>query len=76
MLEGRCAKCGTYRYGWALRYPRYQTCPSCGAGLKITEDGAEAFEGFSPFTAQRIDVKPLPDAPVSPPKKKREKEKE
>ena len=37
--------------------PRYQTCPKCGAGLEILEDGRKVAKGFSPFTAERIDVK-------------------
>jgi len=57
MLEGICPKCGTHRYGWALMNPRYQTCPKCGAGLEILEDGHKIAKGFSPFTAERIDVK-------------------
>lgn len=57
MLEGRCPKCGTKRYGWALLNPRYQTCSKCGAGLEILEDGHKIAIGFSPFTAERIDTK-------------------
>jgi len=57
MLEGKCPKCGTHRYGWALLNPRYQTCPKCGAGLEILEDGHRVAKGFSPFTAERLDVK-------------------
>ena len=57
MLEGICPKCGTHRYGWALLNPRYQTCPKCGAGLEILEDGHRIAKGFSPFTAERLDVK-------------------
>jgi hypothetical protein len=52
MLEGKCPKCGIRRVGWALRYPRYQTCPNCGIGLEITEDGHLISKGYSPFTAE------------------------
>jgi hypothetical protein len=71
MLEGKCLKCGTYRCGWALLNPRYQTCPNCGAGLEITEDGRKIATGFSPFTADRLDVNPPTDAP-SPTAKEKE----
>ncbi len=63
MLEGKCSKCGTHRYGWALLNPRYQTCPTCGIGLEITKDGHKVFKGFSPFTAERLDVNHSPDSP-------------
>ncbi len=66
-------KCGTYRCGWALLNPRYQTCPTCGAGLEITEDGHKIAKGFSPFTADRIDVNPAKDTP-SPTAKEKEAE--
>jgi predicted nucleic-acid-binding Zn-ribbon protein len=56
MLEGKCPKCGTHRIGWALRYPRYQTCPKCGTGLEITEDGKLITEGYSPFTAEEYTI--------------------
>jgi len=42
--------------GYALRSPRYQTCPKCGAGL-IIEDGKYIGTGFSPFTADEVDIK-------------------
>jgi hypothetical protein len=70
MLEGKCLKCGTYRCGWALLNPRYQTCPNCGAGLEITEDGRKIAKGFSPFTADRIDVNPTPKRPSQAAKEK------
>jgi hypothetical protein len=44
--------------GHALRFPRYQSCPKCGAGLQIIEDGKHVASGFSPFTADEIDKKP------------------
>ena len=55
---GFCPRCGVKRIGYALRIPRYQTCPSCGAGLEIIENGKHVGSGFSPFTAERIDIKP------------------
>lgn len=62
MLEGRCPKCGMRRFGWALASPRYQTCPACGIGLEITEEGRAVMQGFSPFTAERMDKKPETEA--------------
>ena len=56
MLEGKCPKCGTYRIGWALRYPRYQTCPIRVTGLDITEDGRLIAKGYSPFTAEEHNI--------------------
>ena len=35
MLEGVCPKCGTHYFGWALTQRQHQTCPKCGAVLKI-----------------------------------------
>lgn len=60
MLEGRCPKCGTRFIGWALLNPRHQTCPRCGSGLEITEDGKKIGTGYSPFTAEKyyLDVPP------------------
>ena len=63
MLEGRCPKCGTYRVGWALCFPRYQMCPECGEGLEITENGRPVSKGYSPFTAERYFI----DVPTSTP---------
>ena len=54
---GFCPKCGIKRKGHALRIPRYQTCPKCGVGLEITEDGKYIGSGFSPFTADEINTK-------------------
>jgi len=56
MIEGKCSRCSIYRYGWALLNPRYQTCPKCGAGLDIFKDGHLVSKGFSPFTADRLDI--------------------
>ncbi len=56
MIEGRCPRCGLSLSGWALLSPRYQTCPYCLIGLEITEDGRPLGQGFSPFTAKRIDA--------------------
>ena len=52
MLEGKCPKCGTYRIGWALRWPRHQMCPKCGIWLEITDSGRRVATGYSPFTAE------------------------
>ncbi|HEY82095.1 MAG TPA: hypothetical protein G4O01_02255 [Dehalococcoidia bacterium] len=69
MLEGRCSKCGARYYGWALRFPRHQTCPTCGVGLTIIEDGQVISEGYSPFTAERYQ----PPLPTKAPKEREEK---
>ena len=65
MLEGFCPKCGTHRIGYALRIPQYQTCPKCGAGLEITENGRRIGTGFSPFTADGRLSKSPHEAPKS-----------
>ena len=56
MLEGKCPKCEYHRVGWALRFPRHQTCPRCGIGLEITEGGRSVSTGYSPFTAERHSI--------------------
>ena len=58
MLEGTCPKCGAYYHGWALLNPRHQSCPKCGVGLEITEDGERLFIGYSPFTGERYFINP------------------
>jgi ribosomal protein S27AE len=62
MLEGKCPKCGARYFGWALRWPRHQTCSRCGNALEITEDGEKAYTGYSPFTAEEYTVIPPPGA--------------
>ncbi len=64
MLEGRCPKCGTRHIGWALRFPRYQSCPQCGNALEITEDGRPLGQGYSPFTAPEYIIKPPGKVPA------------
>ena len=56
MLEGKCPKCGYYCMGWALANPRHQTCPNCGVGLEIFEDGCRIVTGYSPFSAERYSI--------------------
>jgi len=51
MLEGKCPKCGSYYYGWALRFPRNQYCNECGTALEI-KDQDTIFHGYSPFEAE------------------------
>jgi len=71
MLEGKCPRCGTHRIGWALRYPRYQACPKCGAGLDIIENGRLISKGYSPFTAEEYTI----DMPTEvPPSQEEEKD--
>jgi hypothetical protein len=56
MLEGKCPKCKTSYFGWALRFPRHQVCPRCGVGLEILEDGRRVSQGYSPFAAKKHSV--------------------
>ena len=65
MLEGRCLKCGYCRAGWALRVPRNQSCPVCGAALEIYEGGKKVSQGYSPFTAEKYYISQPPDVPTS-----------
>ena len=58
MLEGRCPKCGTSYFGWALRFPINQSCPKCGVGLQLFSDDKPVGEGYSPFTAEKHTVVP------------------
>ena len=62
-LEGICVKCGTHRIGNALRFPRHQVCPKCGAGLEIIESGRRTGKGFSPFTAEKYVLNPSEKTP-------------
>jgi len=64
MLEGKCPKCGARYFGWALRLPRHQTCPKCGVGLEITEDGRLVSRGYSPFTAEKHLINPPTNVPT------------
>jgi hypothetical protein len=61
LIEGRCLRCGIRRVGWALLNPRNQTCPKCGAGLEITQDGRPITTGYSPFQAEKYVIE-LPDS--------------
>lgn len=65
MLEGRCSKCGCCYVGWALRFPRNQTCSTCGTALVIFEDGQHISEGYSPFAADEYTLDLPTDAPPS-----------
>jgi hypothetical protein len=70
MLEGRCPKCGTRQVGWALQFERYQSCPICGTGLDIYENGKLVAKGYSPFSAEEYIIRPAPFVPSEeqPPK--------
>ena len=69
MLEGKCPNCGYYCVGWALRFPRHQTCARCGAGLEITESGRRVSKGYSPFTAEQYSINLPSSVPSSDDKK-------
>ena len=75
MLEGKCPKCGYYCIGWALRFPRNQSCPTCGVGLEITEGGRRVSTGYSPFTAERYSID-LPNKVPLPNEKNKDSHKE
>ncbi|MFC1978204.1 hypothetical protein ACFLWS_08120 [Chloroflexota bacterium] len=64
MLTGKCPKCGWNFYGWALRFPRNQTCGNCGTAVEIFEDGEKVSEGYSPFTAEEHKIAPSQEVPV------------
>jgi hypothetical protein len=70
VLEGKCQKCGYQCIGWALRFVRNQSCPKCGAGLEIREDGRRIKTGYSPFSAEKYSIDLPPN--FSPSKKSRE----
>jgi hypothetical protein len=65
VIEGICPKCGLYRRGWALCFPRHQVCPDCGTALTITENGRPYSEGYSPFDAEEYNIYPGKNAPVT-----------
>jgi len=44
-MEGKCPKCKTSYFGYALRNPRHQRCDRCGTPLEITEQGAKLHTG-------------------------------
>jgi len=58
MLQGKCPKCNSYFFGYALLNPKHQYCPKCGLGLEISENGQRLFIGYSPFTGERYYVNP------------------
>ena len=64
MLKGRCPKCGTKYFGWALRFSRNQSCSNCGAALEIFEDGKRISTGYSPFTAEKYSIDQPPNVPT------------
>lgn len=70
MLEGKCPKCGARYFGWALRFPRNQSCSRCGAGLEIIEDGHQVSRGYSPFTAKKYSINLPTNVPPAGDKKK------
>ena len=70
MLEGKCPKCGLTHVGWALRFPRNQSCPACGSGLDIRE-GNRVFKGYSPFTAESYPINKPADIALAKEKQKK-----
>ena len=65
MIEGRCPKCHSLIYGWALAFPRNQVCSKCGAALEIFQDGKLISVGYSPFTAEKYVIKQPTQAELS-----------
>ena len=76
MLEAKCVKCGVCYRGWALLNPRHQTCPKCGTKLTVTEGGRKAFEGYSPFDAERLSINPAAGASPHADEEKEERSQE
>ena len=62
MIEGKCPRCGASYFGWALQFPRNQSCSQCGAALKIYKNGKPVSEGYSPFTAEKYSLELPSDA--------------
>lgn len=58
MLEGRCSKCNTRYYGWALARASQQACSKCGHKLNIYEyeTGRLIATGHSIFEADNYAV--------------------
>ena len=58
MLEGRCPKCDTRYYGWALAVASQQACTKCGHKLDIyeSETGRLIATGNSIFEADKYIV--------------------
>jgi hypothetical protein len=53
MLEGKCLRCGSRYYGWALGSPRKQTCESCGGALEVSCEKGKPFTGYSYFATPK-----------------------
>ena len=68
MLEGRCPKCGCCYAGWALRFPRNQSCSMCCAVLEISEDGH--LQSLLTSYCRRVFYKSTPSVPPSDDKEK------
>jgi len=75
MLEGKCPKCGYKYVGWALRYPRHQTCTICGKGLDIFEYGHKIITGCSPLDEDEQEVIQGDQIPTSEKSKKNNRSK-
>ena len=71
ILEGKCQKCGYHSAGWALRFPRNQTCPRCGVGLEITDGTRRIVTGYSPFTADEYQIEQPSKTPAEHDKAKK-----
>lgn len=54
MLTGKCPKCGTEYFGWALLDTKHTNCSCCGAQLEITRDGQIAGESQKPLRQSNI----------------------
>ena len=66
-----CPKCGCCYVGWALRFPRNQTCSNCGAALEIFEDGKRISMGYSPFNAEKYSINLPADATTAQDREKK-----
>ena len=38
VMQGRCPRCDTLYYGWALEDPLKRACSKCGGTVEIIED--------------------------------------
>lgn len=59
MLMGKCPRCGTEYYGWALRTAAHQNCDGCGVALKIIHDVHKTTKGSTPIEVEEF-TEPAP----------------
>jgi len=52
-------KCGRLYYGWGITPTTQSSCPKCGVGLLITEDGKRLVKDIPLFTDEEYKFKSL-----------------